>query len=161
MIARRVYPRVGVVGNPSDGYYGRTISFTFDRFCATSKLEENEELVITGSGAVRKFESVKDLAGKAQDGYDRNIVGLIQASIKKFYDHCIQVGQEKWLGANFSISCSSTIPKHVGLGGSSAIIASAMKCLFDFYKVNMDKASFPGLILSVETEELGIGAGFV
>jgi len=34
IIRTRAYPRVGLVGNPSDGYFGRTISFAFKNFCA-------------------------------------------------------------------------------------------------------------------------------
>ena len=33
-IKTHAYPRVGLIGNPSDGYHGRTIAFTFKNFRA-------------------------------------------------------------------------------------------------------------------------------
>jgi glucuronokinase len=47
----------------------------------------------------------------------------------------------------------------VGLAGSSAIITATIKALMAFYEVEVEKAELPSLILSVETEELGINAG--
>jgi len=47
MLIRTVaYPRAGLVGNPSDGYFGKTISFAFTDFCAEVILYE------TPTGAV-------------------------------------------------------------------------------------------------------------
>jgi len=56
----------------------------------------------------------------------------------------------------------STIPRQVGLAGSSAIITAALKCLMDFYGLtdaDIPKTIQPHIVLSVETEELGIQAG--
>jgi len=50
----------------------------------------------------------------------------------------------------------------VGLAGSSAIVTAAVKALMRFYGVGeaqIPKPILPNLILSVETEELGIAAG--
>jgi glucuronokinase len=45
MIIRcKAYPRAGLIGNPSDGYHGRTISFTFDNFFAEVVLYPSTEL---------------------------------------------------------------------------------------------------------------------
>lgn len=40
IIRTKAYPRVGIVGNPSDGYSGKTISFAFSDFCAEVVLYE-------------------------------------------------------------------------------------------------------------------------
>ena len=34
IITKRSYPRAGLIGNPSDGYFGKTIAFAFRNFCA-------------------------------------------------------------------------------------------------------------------------------
>ena len=39
MVLHRTYARVGLLGNPSDGYGGKTISFTLDRFYAEVRRE--------------------------------------------------------------------------------------------------------------------------
>lgn len=46
VIEHRAYARVGLLGNPSDVYYGRTISFTLGNFWASVRLQPSDELVI-------------------------------------------------------------------------------------------------------------------
>jgi glucuronokinase len=60
---------------------------------------------------------------------------------------------------NFSIRSSSTIPRQVGLAGSSAIIVATLRCLSDFYEIDIPLVVQPSLALAVEVEELGIAAG--
>lgn len=38
------YSRIGLIGNPSDGYYGHTISITVDNFASTVTLLKSERL---------------------------------------------------------------------------------------------------------------------
>ncbi|XP_062151483.1 glucuronokinase 1-like isoform X2 [Alnus glutinosa] len=45
-IEHRAHARVGLLGNPSDVYFGRTISFTLGNFWASVRLEPSDELVI-------------------------------------------------------------------------------------------------------------------
>lgn len=46
VIEHRTYARVGLLGNPSDVYFGRTISFSLGNFWASVRLEPSRELVI-------------------------------------------------------------------------------------------------------------------
>jgi len=46
IIKSKAYARAALIGNPSDGYFGKTISFTFDNFAATVTLYESPELEI-------------------------------------------------------------------------------------------------------------------
>jgi glucuronokinase len=85
-------------------------------------------------------------------------VRLVKATIKKFVEYCERRGHTLHQ-QNFSIRYSSNIPRQVGLAGSSAIIIATLRCLMDFYQVGIDRAVQPSLALSVEKEELGIGAG--
>jgi glucuronokinase len=45
------------------------------------------------------------------------------------------------------------------LAGSSAIVTATMRALCQFYDVTIPREILPGIILSVEREDLGIGAG--
>jgi len=83
---------------------------------------------------------------------------LIKAAIKRFAEYCEQRNIALTAG-NFSLRYSSNIPRQVGLAGSSAIVTATMHALCQFYNVSIRKEVLPGLILSVEKEELGIGAG--
>jgi hypothetical protein len=40
MIETTAYPRAALIGNPSDGYFGKTIAFTFKNFEARVQLRE-------------------------------------------------------------------------------------------------------------------------
>lgn len=46
-IEHKVYARAGLLGNPSDVYYGRTISVSLANFWATVKLQPSHHLIIT------------------------------------------------------------------------------------------------------------------
>ena len=44
------YPRAALIGNPSDGYFGKTIAFVFSNFQAEILLYESPELIIEPDG---------------------------------------------------------------------------------------------------------------
>ena len=153
------YPRAGLIGNPSDGYFGKTISFCFTNFQASVMLWESPELIIQPMACdLSEYASLQALAEDVQSfGYYGGI-RLLKAAIKRFYKYCIENNitlQKK----QFTIRYETNIPHHVGLAGSSAIITASMRALLEFYNVTIDKPILANLILSVENEELGIPAG--
>jgi len=159
LLRRRAYARAGLIGNPSDGYYGKTISLSVRDYWAEVILYEWDDLEIVLSDEDRsRFRSIQDLSRDVTlHGYYGG-VRLIKATIKKFFEYCERRGQPLH-ERNFSIRYSSNIPRQVGLAGSSAIIVATLRCLMDFYQVGIDQRVQPSLALSVEAEELGIGAG--
>lgn len=46
VLEHRSFARIGFLGNPSDVYFGRTISFTIGNFWASAKLEPSDHLLI-------------------------------------------------------------------------------------------------------------------
>ena len=44
IIKTRSFPRAALVGNPSDGYHGKTIAFVFSNYHAEVQLYESPEL---------------------------------------------------------------------------------------------------------------------
>lgn len=160
MIIRTVaYPRAALVGNPSDGYNGRTIAFTFDAFQADVVCYEtpNLELLPTRrDGSV--FSSLEGLVEDVKHyGYYGGI-RLIKAAIKEFYDYCRENGIELHR-RNFTMQYKSTIPNLVGMSGSSAIITACFRALMTFYGVSIPPAKLANAVLSAERTELGIAAG--
>jgi glucuronokinase len=155
----RAFARAGLLGNPSDGYYGKTISIIVRNFGAHISLYESPELQIEQQTEDRNiyrniYQLVESVDLTGYYGGDR----LVKAAIKKFCEYCDK-HSIKLHGKNFTIRYRSSIPRQVGLAGSSAIITSTMKALMAFYNVEIEKSILPGLILSVEMEELGINAG--
>ncbi len=61
IIRTYAYPRVGLIGNPSDGYFGKTIAFTFSNFAAGVVLYESPDLEILPNDKDRSvFEGIAE-----------------------------------------------------------------------------------------------------
>lgn len=159
IIESRAYARAGLLGNPSDGYFGKTISIVVRNFGAHISLYESPELHIEQQEVDRNifrniYQLVESVDLTGYYGGDR----LIKASIKRFCEYC-EKQSIRLHGKNFTIRYRSSIPRQVGLAGSSAIITATIKALMKFYEVEIPLEELPSLVLSVETEELGINAG--
>lgn len=155
----KAYARAGLIGNPSDGYFGKTISLIVKNFSADVVIYEwpHLEIIPTRQDHCR-FDSIEEfLHDQRLNGYYGGL-RLIKASIKRFAEYC-QRQNIKLPTENFSLRYDSNIPRQVGLAGSSAIVTATMRALCQFYEIQIPKEILPGLILSVEKEELGIGAG--
>lgn len=159
IIKCRAYPRAGFIGNPSDGYFGKTIAFAFANFFAEVVLHQTPELEIMPH--VRdhsRFLSIHDLYRDVRRHGYYGGVRLLKATIKRFYDHC-RDNHIRLDDRNFTIRYSTNIPTQVGLAGSSAIITACMRAIMTFYKVAIPKPALANLILAVEKGELNIPAG--
>lgn len=159
IIETHAYARAGLLGNPSDGYFGKTISIIVGNFGAHVSLYQTPELQIESQTQDRNvyrnlFDLVDSVSLVGYYGGDR----LIKAAIKKFWEYCEQHGV-RLNSKNFTIRYHSSIPRQVGLAGSSAIITATMRALMQFYDVEIPMEILPSVILSVETDELGINAG--
>ncbi|MFN0087957.1 MAG: mevalonate kinase [Blastocatellia bacterium] len=155
----RAYARAGLIGNPSDGYHGKTISLIVRNFQAEVVIYEWPELEIIPTRQDHcRFESMEEFLHDTRlNGYYGGL-RLVKAAIRKFAEHC-QQAQIPLPAQNFSLRYASNIPRQVGLAGSSAIVTATMRALCRFYDVQIRREILPGLILSVERDELGIGAG--
>ena len=151
--------RAGVLGNPSDGFFGKTLSIPVRNFIAKVVIFEWDRIeILPGPSDSDVFNSVDAvLADIKINGYYGGL-RLIKAAIKQFFDHATENGIEL-PDKKFSIRYTSTIPRQVGFAGSSAIITATMKALCQFYGVEMEKAIMANRVLWSETKELGIAAG--
>lgn len=159
LVSTKAYARAGLVGNPSDGYFGKTISFIIRNYCAEVTLFESPELTIEPNERDHSvFGSIDALARDVrQFGYYGGI-RLLKASVKRFYEYCNR-HELPLHGRNFTLRYSSNIPPQVGMAGSSAIITACWRALIEFYGVDIPKHILPSLVLSVENDELKIPAG--
>ena len=158
LIRTHAFARAGLIGNPSDGYFGKTISLIVRNFCAQVTLYESPRLTIRPHRSDRvEFASLTELTDDVRlHGYYGGI-RLIKAAIKRFGDYCRDTGRA--LDRNFTLEYETDIPIRVGLAGSSAIITATLRALMEFFEVTMPQPLLPGLVLSVELDELKIGAG--
>ena len=159
MIVSKSYPRAAVIGNPSDGYFGKTVAFVFSNFCATVELTPSEKLKILPNKRDQLiYADINDLKNKINNNGYYGGIRLLKAAIKKFIDYCDN-SNIKLPNKNFALKYNSNIPNRLGMAGSSAIITAAMKAIFQFYNLKIKKEELANLILAVEKEELIIGAG--
>jgi glucuronokinase len=156
---KRAYARAGLLGNPSDGYNGKTISLSVRNYWAEVVLYEWDAVEIVLADDDRaKFDSVNELARDVRlHGYYGGI-RLIKATIKRFVEHCQARGLPLH-DRKFSVRYHTTIPRQVGLAGSSAIIVATLRCLMEFYGIEIPIEAQPTFVLLVEQEELGITVG--
>jgi len=159
IIETRAFARAGLLGNPSDGYFGKTISIIVKNFGAHISLYETPELCIEARDEdLNIFNGIHHLVESViLTGYYGG-ERLIKGTIKKFVEYCNQENISLH-NRNFTIRFHSSIPRQVGLAGSSAIVTATIRALMKFYDVNILKELIPSLVLSVESDELGINAG--
>lgn len=133
-------PRVGLLGNPSDGYGGRVIAFTFDDFSATATVRA------AGEGSAT-----------ADD--------LVRAAVEVFVEHAAAVGAGPAAldpgdaRLDYVLTFTSDIPRQVGFAGSSAIVIAALRALSRWFGMTADPITLARLALWAETGVLGIQAG--
>jgi glucuronokinase len=153
------YARAGMVGNPSDGYFGKTLSFVIRNFKTTVRLWESPHFeIVPDRGDLTRFETVEEFLRDIRlHGYYGG-TRLIKATVKRFHDYCRQNNLEIHR-RNFTVQFETDIPRLVGLSGSSAIVVATLRTLMKFYDVEIPKPMLPTLTLDIEKEELGIAAG--
>ena len=134
--------RAGLVGHPSDGYGGATLAVTLHNFAAHVELHPSAQLCVEPADA-----------GEWPEGGEP----LIHATVRRFCRHCAETGAPYQPHAR--IRYRSTIPREVGLAGSSAIVIATLRALARHGAVAIERERLPALALSVETDELGIAAG--
>jgi glucuronokinase len=115
------------------------------------------EIVLAGDDRA-KFESVHELARDVRlHGYYGGI-RLIKATIKRFVEYCdaraIALHDRK-----FSFATRRRFRGRSAWPGSSAIIVATLRCLMEFYEVQLPLEAQPTFVLLVEQEELGITVG--
>ncbi len=135
MIQCTSYGRCGLLGNPSDGYYGKTISLAMADFPATVTIFESPEINLEPNDEDGgRFPNLDAMVHEIDHfGYYGGI-RLLKATCHVFHAYCrehsISLPER-----NFTMRYRTTVPRLVGLGGSSAICTATLKALQAFYGV--------------------------
>jgi glucuronokinase len=125
------FARVGLLGNPSDAYGGKTIAFTVHELMAQTWIEDADEPLLPEPPAR----------------------ALLEATCRRFALHTsVESGP-------MALSIRSQIPFQVGLAGSSAIVISTLRALAARSSVHLEADELAELALAIEVEDLGIAAG--
>ena len=127
----RAYARAALAGNPSDGYGGAVLSVTIRDFCAEVDLAHSHEAAIDAEAA--------ELIGAAVARFERSL------------------GREE--SRAYRAACRTTIPRQVGLAGSSAILVACLRALCELHGVEMEANEVAQLAWRAETEDMEYPAG--
>ena len=162
ILETRVHARAGLLGNPSDGYHGKTLACLVANFRACVRFEESARLRLTPNPRFDPLDYA-DLNALADACKGRRYYGglrLMQAACVRFHAECGRMGLAL-KAPPFTAGYDSDIPLQAGLSGSSAIVIAFWKALLRWHGVEgrFDQRTFPGLALETETVELGITAG--
>lgn len=167
-IEERCHARIGFIGNPSDGFGGKTMSLLLKNFEAIVTLRPSASIVFLPNPKFdpTSWASLEAFRAQTQvEGYYGGL-RLISATVKKFADCCAGAGLDAARTQQcFTLSYDSTIPRMVGLSGSSAIVTATFFGLCKFYCLDIEgdlkipKTRLPQVILDIENVELGIAAG--
>jgi glucuronokinase len=125
----QAHARAALAGNPSDGYGGAVLAVTLPAYAARAEAR---------AAAAPSIQPASE---------------LVTAAVGRF------AREHAPAAANTEVRWSTTIPRGVGLGGSSAIVIAVLRALCSLYAVHLTRAQLAELALAVEVEELGIAAG--
>jgi glucuronokinase len=156
------YARAGLLGNPSDQYGGKTIAFSIRDFCARVTIESSDRFAIRpGPSDLIEFDSFLEAGDVFRERGCDDGVRLLRAAVRRFADH--------WEGMRglveddrllrFEMRYETSIPRQVGLAGSSAIVIAALRALMAWFDTTIDPVALAELALAAEQEDLGIAAG--
>lgn len=159
MIETYAYARAGLLGNPSDGYFGKTLAILVRNFRSRVLIYPTARLEIKPSKAdMPVFDSLDELYAQTRwRGYYGGI-RIIQATIVRLIEYCREQGFEL-PNRNFTIEYESTIPLRLGMGGSSAIVVAALRALCRYFELDISLPVQARLALEAETREIGMPAG--
>jgi len=124
--------RAALAGNPSDGYGGAVVAVPVPDLAAFASAEPADRFSVRAA--------------------DPELARLLSATAHGFAD---AVGRP----TDVTLSATTTIPRSVGLGGSSALIIGALRVLAATIDHRFDTIALAELALSIERERLGIEAG--
>ena len=149
----RAQARLGLLGNPSDGYGGRVIAATVADFGAVARacpapqwtIRHDDDVVEAGS-IVELRDAVGDSAGRA------TLVGAALAIVSLDAPELAE-------GPPLELSIETSVPREVGLAGSSAIVTATLRAMAASRGVALTPSRLAELTLDAEVRVLGWAAG--
>jgi len=126
------FARAALAGNPSDGYGGAVVAVPIRELAAVASIEEADTFSVRAA--------------------DPALHRLLAATADEY---AARVGPPN----GGVLSAITTVPRSVGLAGSSALVTSALRALAATNQHRWDPIELAETALTVERERLGIEAG--
>jgi glucuronokinase len=158
-IVGRAFARVGLMGNPGDAVGGPAL--------AVSIADLGAGVTLTPSGRIALIEPeherpewneldqlLRDVRSLGPHGGRRLMLALIARLAKNKYAEALP-----WPPPGFTLTWGSSIPRRVGLGGSSALLTAGLRALCTHWSLALSPLEQVKIVLECETKSLGIPAG--
>jgi glucuronokinase len=161
-VCARAHARAGLLGNPSDGYGGKAIALSLYDFRARVRVRAADRCEIRPhDGPGLEFPGLGDAARAFRAGGCDGGARLVHAALARFAGHPRGAAALARGGARLRcrLDCDTTIPREVGLAGSSAIVIATLRALCAWLEVEIPRFDVAELALAAEVEGLGIAAG--
>ncbi len=157
--------RIGILGNPSDGYNGQCISSLARNWRASSVLTPHENrwdfsIDISCGGEKLEYKSLANLAENPPDLSQDGLSRLVLGALIHFQEECVASGLAIE-ASGFQLNLDTNIPRQVGLAGSSAVITAVIRCLLTHHGLGtaLPPHAVADMVLKVETDRLNIHGG--
>ena len=157
--------RIGILGNPSDGYNGQCISSLARNWRASSVLTPHENrwdfsIDISCGDEKSEYKSLASLAENPPDLSQDGLSRLVLGALIHFQEECVASGLAIE-ASGFQLNLETNIPRQVGLAGSSAVITAVIRCLLTHHGLGtaLPPHAVADMVLKVETERLNIHGG--
>ena len=153
------FARLGLLGNPGDGYEGKALATLVYDFAATVSVTDGEDFAIHPNPRDGlRFPSLGKAADSFAGGGCEDGLRLIRAAVRRF--HLLVGDPDGTLGSRcVQIRYDTSIPRQVGLSGSSALVIATMRALAAHFGIALDPFELSEGALAAEVEDLGIAAG--
>ena len=129
----RTFARAALAGNPSDGYGGRTLAVCLADWTAEANFVPAPTFRVEPGSA--------------------DLERLVAAALTRL----VKIGAIPCVAGEVRVR--TTIPREVGLAGSSAVVIAVMRAAAAAHGVELTAATLADEALAAEVEELGIAAG--
>ena len=157
--------RIGILGNPSDGYNGQCISSLARNWRASSVLTPHENrwdfsIDISCGDEKLEYKSLANLAENPPDLSQDGLSRLVLGALIHFQEECVASGLAIE-ASGFQLNLDTNIPRQVGLAGSSAVITAVIRCLLTHHGLGtaLPPHAVADMVLKVETDRLNIHGG--
>jgi glucuronokinase len=156
----RVSARVGLAGNPSDGFGGAVLSTVVPDLEACVTATMSDAVVVSGPHSTDEWPSLtawrNDVAIHGVGGGQR----IITASLWTLVEHLRRTETSVVDRAGVTVAWHTDIPTSVGLAGSSALAVATIDAVAACWGLGIDRRVCAALALSAERDVLGIAAGW-
>lgn len=164
-VVRVVPARAGLVGNPSDGYGGAVIAVPVASLGATVSASvggatPRGEVVLAGPLGRHTWPSIAAFVRCVDGEGHPESIRIVTAALRRCLEHLRARGASPSTTGGVEIRWSTTIPRSVGLAGSSALAVGVIDATSRAWGVELDPLAVAAVALEAEVAELGIAAGW-